>query len=78
MEEAPSHGGDGVTMGEVGSFHGGGLAPDAILLSVKEEGDVPVVKEGLRESVVTYDPIHIVKLKILDTELDLLPVQVCL
>ena len=39
MEEATRRGGDGVPMGEVGSFHGGGLAPYAILLCVEEEGD---------------------------------------
>ena len=34
MEEARSRGGDGVTVGEVDSFHGGEIAPDDILLCV--------------------------------------------
>ena len=32
VKEASRCGGDGVTVGEVGSFHGGGLAPDAIIM----------------------------------------------
>ena len=34
MGKVPSRGGDEVAVGEVGSFHDGGLAPDAILLCV--------------------------------------------
>ena len=34
VEEARSRGGDGVTVGEVDSFHGGEIAPDDILLCV--------------------------------------------
>ena len=34
LEEAPSRSGDGFTVGEVGSFHGGGIVPDIILLCV--------------------------------------------
>ena len=56
MEEAPICGGDGVTVGKVGSFHGGGLAPDAILLRVWEEGDGTGANEGLGGSIVRDDP----------------------
>ena len=62
MEEAPSCGGDGVTVGEVSSFHGDGLAPDAILLHVYEEGHGPGKKEGLGGGIVRDDPIRIMKL----------------
>ena len=61
MEEAPSRGGDGVTVGEVGSCHGGGLAPDAIILCVWKEVDGPGADEGLGGSVVRDDTVRIVK-----------------
>ena len=74
MEEAPIHGVYGVAVVEFGSFHCGGLAPDAILLRVEEEGYGQDEKEGLGRSVVRDDPVLIVKLKILVTELDRMPV----
>ena len=65
-------------MGKVGSFHGGGLTPDAILLHVEEEGEVPGAKDGLGRSVMRDEPVHIVKLQMIEMELDCPPVQVCL
>ena len=74
MEEAPIHGVYGVAVGEFCSFHCGGLAPDAILLRVEEEGGGPDEKEGLGKSVVRDEPVRIMKLKILEKDLECLPV----
>ena len=74
MEEAPIHGVYGVSVVEFGSFHCGGLAPDAILLRVEEEGYGQDEKEGLGKSVVRDEPVRIMKLKILEKDLECLPV----
>ena len=69
VEEAPSRGGDRVTVGEVGSLHGSGLVPDAILLSVYKESDGLGAKECIGRSVWRDDPVCIVKLQVLEMEL---------
>ena len=53
----PNYGGNRVPVGEVGSFHGDGLIPDAIILRVYEEGDRPGTKEGLGGGVMRDDPV---------------------
>ena len=65
-------------MFKVGRFHGCELALDAVFLCVEEEGDCPGLEKDLSGGVLRDDPVLVVKLHILEAELDRPPERVSL
>ena len=70
MEETEVINGDGIDMLKVGGIHGGGLPPDTVPLSFKEEGDVTGAEEELGQSVLWNYAVLIVELWVAEAELD--------